>query len=152
MADTIRKKIIAEIVSALENATFTALSNATVYFGLQAFDEENDSLPIITVIPNIEESEQTAGQICTNKMLIDILSVAELTDNAGVLAEDILGELIQAVYSADLTTSVNIVEMRYASGGVEQYPDNFDIAFMTVTISLIIEYETEIGNPYNQLT
>lgn len=149
MADTIRKQVLTVLVQTLESATFAAIPGAGVYFGLQAFDQQNNPLPLVSVIPVIEESEQMHGRV-KNSFTVTVLAVASLgEENPGEFAEDILGDLISAIFQADFGT-VEIIEMRYFGGGVAQYPDDFDIPLLTVEMSLMIEYETVLGDPYNQ--
>jgi hypothetical protein len=150
MADTIRKLIVIAIKQAFDNYSFTALSGATIAIGKTAFDESQESMPVISIIPNVEASAATEYGALTNEFLITISAAAAIGDNdMGLLAEDIVGELIHATGTTDLS-GIDIIEVRYSGGGVDQFPENFDMPYLVANIDLLVSYETINGNPYAQ--
>ena len=150
MADTIREKIIQDVVASMTGATYTLLNGADIMRGRVLFQEEIESLPIITIIPREEEAEiGSYGQtVCFMPVKIGALAVIGAL-NPSELGEAIHGELITAAMRIE---TGHARKMAYIGGGVEQYPDQLGQPVIAVSVNVAFEYETDIGDPYNLTT
>jgi len=145
MADTIREKVIQDIVTQLET-----LSGYTVFRGKSEITKQDiPNLPIITVLPQVETSERQYG-VQSNVMPVNIHAVKITGDtNPSVVGEKILGELISGVVGNSSNIS-NIEDIKYTGGGIDTYPTEDEQA-VSVQCSIEVDYETVIGDPYSQI-
>ena len=150
MADTIREKIIAGIVSTLEGyASFSVIGSPSVERGYESYDPDVHELPIIAVMPRQEEVERTKYGSYKCTMQVDIYCLIKIgTNNPSELAEAVLGELITAALSS---TPSDASDMAYVNGGIDEYMD-LSKTVLTVGISIEVTFETDIGDPYNLTT
>lgn len=149
MTDTIRERII--------KAYATAMAVVTVANGYQTGAGANvircrknldpSELPCIVIWPGIETSENRESGYQRINMKMGIEAHALFTDDASVISEKLLGDLIKAVFGQVVTSLVD--EVQYESGGTDSYPDAGDEA-VGAKISLNIKYNYLIGNPYSQ--
>lgn len=148
MADTLREKIIKHIVATLgDYGTFVAIPSPVVSRGQQLFDPDVDPLPVIAVLPGVEEAERTRYGTTHCTMPVDISCLISLGDNnPSELGEAVLGELITAALSS---LPSDAEDMAYSSGGIESYPDQMGQAVLSVGITINVQYETDTGDPYN---
>lgn len=142
MADTIRELILQDLASLLTSRH----GASNVYRGRTQFDYAD--LPCVTILPALETAERAYGeQQCT--MPVTIHAVQVVGDNEpGVLAETILGNLINDIIGGRSSIS-RIEDIRYTGGGVETWPEQDEQA-ITVQIDVEIQYSTNIGDPYSQ--
>ena len=150
MSDTIREKIIADIVSTLNlYGSYSVIASPTVVRGYETFDPDVHDLPIVAVVPrqeNVERTEYGAYQ-CT--MQVDVYCLVKLgSANPSELAEAVLGELLLATFSA---TPSDASDMAYVNGGIDEYMDQTKTV-LTVGITIEVVYETDIGDPYTLTT
>lgn len=150
MADTIRETIIQAIVDSVDGYTFTALAGADVYRGRIRFQEQLEDLPLISVIPRQEEAGiGNYGQsLCTMEVVVGAIAAIGAA-NPSELAEAVHGELIKAAFRV---APADARKMAYAGGGIEQYPDELGQPLLAVSITLAVEYETDLGDPYTLST
>ena len=147
MTDTIREGIIQAIVTNLEGGTYTILDDAVVYRGRQLFDPDTEELPLITVLPRLEDAERTQYGTSLCRMPIDISCLVRIDGrNVSTLAESALGELIKSAMSS-LPSDAD--DVTYTGGGVEQYPDVMGQKVLMVGITIRVEYQFNSGDPYN---
>ena len=150
MADTIREKIIAGIVSTLNGyASFTVIGSPTVVRGYENYDPDVHEFPIIAVMPRQEDVERTTYGSYQCTMQVDIYCLVKIgTHNPSELAEAVLGELITAALSS---TPSDVSDFAYVNGGIDDYMD-LSKTVLTVGISMEVTYETDIGDPYTLTT
>ena len=148
MADTLREKIIAEIMTALAGyGSFAAIPSPVFSRGRQLFDPDCDPLPVVAVLPGVEEAERTRYGTTHCTMPVDISCLISIGDNnPSELGEAVLGELIAAALSS---LPSDAEDMAYSSGGIESYPDQMGQAVLSVGITINVQYETDNGDPYN---
>lgn len=142
MADTIRELILQDIETLL--ATRHGADN--VYRGRTQF--EYADLPCVSILPGLETAEKAYGEQRLT-MPVSVHAVQVSGDNEpGVLAETILGNLIDDVIGGRSSIS-HISDIRYTGGGVETWPEQDEQA-LSVQIDIEIQYSTNIGDPYTQ--
>lgn len=151
MADTLREKIIAHIVSTLDNyASFISIASPTVDRGYEWYDPDVHDLPIIAVLPRPEDAERTKYGTVSCTMPVDIYCILKIgASNPSILGEAVLGELIVAALSA---TPPDASDMAYVNGGIDEYQDQHASSLMRIGITINITYETDIGDPYTLTT
>ena len=118
--------------------------------GQELFDPDVDPLPVITVMPGVEEAERSryGSTLCT--MPVDISCLISFGENnPSELGEAVLGELITATLSS---LPADAEDMEYAGGGILEYPDQMGQRTLTAGIVINVKYETDIGDPYNLTT
>ena len=106
MADTIREKIIADIVSTLEGyASYSLLSSPSILRGVKYLDPSVNPVPIISVLAGKEEAtvdtyDGEQGQTTLEMPLTVATLVKFPVDKPSETAEAAFGELISAVLSS----------------------------------------------------
>ena len=150
MADTIREKIIAGIISTLEgHASYSVIASPTIVRGYENYDPDVDGFPIIAVMPRQEDAQRTKYGTESHTMQVDIYCLIKIgTGNPSELAEAVLGQLILAALGS---TPSDASDMAYLNGGIDEYMD-LSKTVLTVGISIEVTYETDIGDPYNLTT
>ena len=148
MADTIREKIIKHVLATLAGyVSFVSIPSPGVSRGRQVFDPDVDPLPVIAVLPGIEEAARTRYGTTHCIMPIDISCLISLDENnPSELGEAVLGELITAALSS---LPGDAEDLSYTGGGIGSYPDQLGQAVLSVGITIDVQYETDIGDPYN---
>jgi hypothetical protein len=160
---TIRAEIIQELFDLFEAFSFDAFGGTqpTIYRGVQRFDPDNDPPPLITILPKVEEAQRTDYGMDEMVMPVDIICLARLdTENPSDLGEDIKGELIACVFGKETTVAGSPVksgglttdyadDVRYRSGGIDQYPSDLDQPILHVGITITVRYQTNAGDPYS---
>ena len=147
MTDTIREKVILGIIANLEAGTYVELHGAQVFRGRQLFDPDTEDLPLIAVLPRMEDAERTQYGATRCRMPVDVSCLVRIgAANVSILAEAALGELIKAAL-ASLPADAD--DMIYTGGGVEQYPDLLGQVVLMVGITIRVEYQFNSGDPYN---
>jgi len=159
---TIRAKIIAEMVALFEAFTFESIASRqpTIYRGVQRFDPDVDPPPIITILPRVEENQRTDYGMDERTMPVDIICLERIVEqNPSDLGEAILGELIACVFGKETEENGAAVkhggltndyadDVRYRSGGIDQYPDEPGQPLLHVGITVEVRYQTNAGDPY----
>ena len=150
MADTIREKIIAGIVSTLKGySSYSVIGSPSVVRGYENYDPDVDGYPIIAVMPRQEDVERTEYGNHNCNMQVDIYCLVKIgSNNPSELAEAVLGELIKATLSS---TPSDASDMAYVNGGIDSYMD-LSKTVLQVGISIEVIYETDIGDPYTLTT
>lgn len=151
MADTLREKIIGDIVNTLDSyAAFSAIGAPTVERGYEKYDPDVHHLPIIAVLPRPEDAERTQYGTTTCTMPVDIYCMIKIgNSNPSQLGEAVLGELIMAALSE---IPADASDVAYVNGGIDEYLDQFGRSVLTVGITVQVTYETDIGDPYTLTT
>ena len=165
MSDTIREKIIQQIVTRLAVITTTNGYNINLGAKVERVRRSLDpsDLPACVVFPQPETAEPLHG-FMTVTMPIRIEGIAEFgATNPSVIAEQILGDLIKAMTSPTWDRRIVVTSpaspvtyldpyddaILYKGGGTDQYPNDEDL---TVGASALFDvtYTVKIGNPYEQ--
>ena len=151
MADTIRETIIKEIVATLEGfSSYSVLADPSIERGWEAFDPDVTPMPIIAVLPGIETVERIHG-IDRCEMPVGIRSLFKFgNSNPSAIGEAALGELIVASLSGGVPT--NAEDIFYSGGGVDEYPGDLGETLLNVSITVVVRYETDAGDPYTLTT
>lgn len=150
MADTIREKIISSIKTTFENYSYVVLSSPTIVRGIEKIDPDIYSLPVISILPQIENSQrnQYNAYICT--MPVNISCITALgTNNPSELSESILGELITIALSIDPTEASDIL---YTAGGTSSYYDEIGVGTLQVGVTIEVVYDFDLNDPFIQIT
>jgi hypothetical protein len=165
MSETIREKIIQQIVTRLAVITTTNGYNIDLGASVERVRKNLDpsDLPACVVFPQPETVEPEYGVMkITMPVRIEGLAAFWAT-NPSVIAEQILGDLIKAMTDPTwdrrrlVTSPASPVvylaayddSIVYKGGGTDEYPNDEDL---TVGASALFEvtYSTKIGNPYEQ--
>lgn len=148
---TLRKNLINGLKTRLENYSWTVLESPSVFAGRTRFDPEEDPLPIITIIAGTEDgTEQTAYKTNFRTMPLEVTALISLEDSkeAFDIGESVFGELEKACFSGGpLIIGEDSYFFESRGGGIVDYPDQLGPAMLTITVSLELPYETEIGEP-----
>jgi hypothetical protein len=164
MADTIRETNIAALKTALDGFSWTVFGfeeedppsspiQPSVYRGLIVFDPDTTPPPLVAIVPKPELSSRTKYGSTLNRMPVDVSAVVALStvspsaDNPSEKGEEVFGELVEAIFSSSWSTEVS--DVTYDGGGIDSYPDRKNSEILVVGASITIEYETNIGDPYN---
>lgn len=140
MTETIRELILQDLAGVL------AARHDNVHQGRTQL--EYSDLPCAVILPGMEEAERVYGEQRIT-MPVSIHAVQVVGDNeAGSLAETLLGELISDVVGGKESVS-RADDIRYVSGGVETWPEQNEQA-LSVQIDIEVQYSTKLGDPYNQ--
>lgn len=159
---TIRDKIIRELVETLESYTWESMEGPAVHKGRRIFDPTIDPPPLITVLPRQEENALDQYGDNSLAMVVDLVCMDRLAgQNPSELGEAILGEAVIAVFGKErlgndgkpekyggLTTTW-ADSVYYRTGGIDAYPDELGEEILKVGITIIITYQTNKGDPYN---
>lgn len=160
MSDTIREKIIKELVDLVENFSFESIVSPDVYRGRLIFDPDSEPPPLVIVLPRPEDVSSEDYGMTTCVMPVDVICLARMGDsNPSELGEKILGELIAVCFGKQTSVDGQAVrlggmsetyadEIHYRSGGIDAYPDQLDQQILHVGITISIKYQTNIGDPY----
>ena len=153
MADTIRELIIQNLVTQLGTLTTANGYNTDlgqiVQRGLIPVDMVQNAAAVF-VQPGVESGAREYGnQVLTMPVQIDAVHSLG-SNNASVLGEQILGDLIACVIGGKGNIG-RIEGLDYSSGGVEDYPTKED-QLLWAQISIEITYITVTGDPYSQPT
>jgi hypothetical protein len=148
MADTIRETIINAIKTGLtNNGSYEAIApSPTVVRGFLVFDASVYPLPVISIMPGIEDAQREEYGVSVNTMEIDIwCSIMTGQDEMSEIGEAILGELVKAFWASVPT---GIRDYSYTGGG-PSYPDGIAQKVLMTLASFNVVYETDLGDPYN---
>jgi hypothetical protein len=150
VAVTIRERIISEFEVAMAVVTLANGYHSDAGKNIVRCRKSLDpaELPCMVIWPGIETSERReyGGQYCTMKIGIEAHCLFG-SENPSVVSERMLGDMIQAVFSQNITDLTD--EIEYESGGTDSYPDTGDVA-VGVKLTLNVKYNYLIGNPYSQ--
>ena len=152
MSQTIREQIIAALQTRLENYAWE-MWNPEIYVGRSIFDPDTDPLPVLTILPSVEEAARTRYGTDQITMQVDLSGLVSLADGASVTedCEPIFGEMRKAAFSGgEIQIGNDYVAMAYTGGGIMDYPSELGPAIVTIGVTLAITYETNIGDPYNE--
>jgi len=157
MADTIREKIINNIVGNLQQIKIINDYNTDI--GLQVFRGESfintSILSACFVIPEQDEKEEQQEYGADRLIMpVSIIGIAKYTystskttesDNISKLGEKILGDIrLSMGLCVDYTD-----EIIYVSGGIQDYPDSRQGEIsVQVNCTYQIKYKTLKNNPY----
>ncbi len=163
MTDTIREKIIDELADLYTAFSFTSMTGTVgIYRGRSVFDADDDPPPLVTILPRVENNENSNYGMHEMTMPVDIICLAPLgSSNPSVLGEAVLGDLIKCAFGVqgvdkdgDIAkvggmTTTYMDSMHYRSGGIDAYPDELGQEILRVGITVDIRYQTNAGNPYS---
>jgi hypothetical protein len=147
MADTIRETTIKAIRTGLENfGSYEAIApSPTVVRGFLVFDASVYPLPVISIMPGIEDAEREEYGVSANTMSIDVwCSIMAGQEEMSETGEAILGELVRA-FMASVPTHVRDA---FYTGGGPSYPDGIAQKVLMTLASFNVVYETDLGDPY----
>lgn len=135
-----------------------------VYVGRSVFDPDQDPMPVLTIVPGVENAEQSRYGTDLVDLTLDLSALVSLADGQDVTAqcEPIFGEIRRACFaggaiSLDHTytddggaeqTATNHYALQYRGGGILDYPAELGPALVTVGVTLATTYETDIGEPH----
>ena len=159
MSQTIREQIISALQTRLENYAWTSW-DPSVFAGRSVFDPDvdTDRLPVLTILPSVEDSTRTKYRTDQITMQVDLSGLVSLEDGAEVYehCEPVFGELRKACFYVSATDSSGAIQigtdyftLEYRGGGIITYPGELGPAIVTVGVTLAITYETATGDPYN---
>ena len=144
----VRTKILQELGRRcewlMESEQGLSFQEAALYWARQSLDPRE--LPASVITPGLETSERGYG---FDRLTLPItISLACIIADRDPLdfSEHLLAELRRKISSDDPTLGGLAQDIRYVSGGVEDYPEQDDQALVVVA-NFEIEYETEINNP-----
>lgn len=148
MADTIRETLIQEIATALATVLtangYNTECGQNVQRGIKQIDPDN--LPAISVFPGIENATRAYGcSTCVMNLRLEGIAAFGSNNPSGV-AEQILGDLIKAMFQPLDTIDGDV---KYVSGGIEEYPEPGE-KVIGVPANFEITYRTVAGDPYSQ--
>lgn len=159
---TIRRKIIQELYELFDEYLFESITDPVCYRGRQVFDIETETPPLITILPRIEEAQVNEYAMQECRMPVDVICLARIgTENPSDLGEAILGELISCTFGKETEgvdgdpekhgglTDTYADMVTYRTGGIDMYPDELGQQILHVGITVVIRYQTNIGNPYS---
>lgn len=156
MADTIRELIIQDIVARL--AVITVAGGYRTDCGLHVFRARKNldpnmsppEIPAVVVWPGTEETEKKYGrQHCAMTVKLDGVAYfdPDVEGDGSVVAEKILGDLIEAITSPTWSRSPDYIEsIAYAGGGTETYPEAGDLT-VGVPATFTVSYSFALGDP-----
>jgi hypothetical protein len=151
MADTIRHKILKDIVLHLRSQPWLVFNSITVYPGKRRYLPEE--LPGISVFAMDESGErnQYDNQHCTFQVEVKYVGTISRDDDGEKadifdMAEVLRGRLIDAMINVDLE---ELADPPVYSGGNIDYPATEDQEAQ-ISIFVTIDYETQLRDPYAQ--
>ncbi|MBN2397101.1 MAG: hypothetical protein JXI32_01870 [Deltaproteobacteria bacterium] len=152
MSDTIREKIIGQIMDRLATIKVSAGYNTDIGENVLRVRRslDSDELPGCVLWPLPEVTEQLYGRAkCT--MPVKITAFAEFgAVNPSVVSEKILGDLIKCLTAPSWTrTPEYISDLAYSGGGSDEYPEEGETVIGTHGDFTVV-YETKNGDPYSQ--
>lgn len=151
--DSIRLRLARAIKARFVDANFDTFTPAGVFLGRSTFDPDTDPLPLITIVPGVEDSSVTKYGTDERTMPVEVSALISLSDGADVteICEPIYAEIHQAVFfdGFQIQLGSDYFNIEFRGGGIVEYPTETGPAIVTVGISLDIAYETAIGDPYN---
>ena len=153
MSQTIREQIISALQTRLENYAWTAW-DPSVFVGRSVFDPDTDAdrLPVLTILPGVEDSTRTKYRTDQITMPLDLSGLVSLEDSADVteLCEPVFGEMKKAAFNGGaILIGTDYFTLEYRGGGIITYPGELGPAIVTIGVTLAITYETATGDPYN---
>lgn len=151
MAISLRQKIINAVNDRLANYQWQQWG-PEVFTGRTIFDPDQDSLPVLTIVPGVEESERTRYRTDYITMPVEISGLVSLDDGADVyeICEPIFAEIRKAIFDGgQIEIGDDHYDITYRGGGIAEYPTETGPAIVTIGVSIAIEYETATGDPYN---
>ena len=152
MSQTIREQIIAALETRLKNYNWQQW-DPDIFVGRSVFDPDVDPLPVLTILPSVEEAARTRYGTDQITMQVNLSGIVSLADGASVTedCEPIFGEMRKAAFSGgEIQIGTDYVAMAYTGGGIMDYPSELGPAIVTIGVILAITYETNIGDPYNE--
>ena len=106
-------------------------------------------LPAVNILPQPETGDRSYGADHLT-MPVQISIACLLGNNSAVdLAEDLLATMRRTVPGSDPTLGGLAQDIRYMSGGVDDYPEDADQALVATTL-WEIDYQTQANNPDEQ--
>lgn len=158
MADTIRERIIQNIITGLAVVRTANGYNTDCGRNVQRAISNLDSSEIdaFVVWPGPEESVRKYG-ISNISMSLRVEGLAIFgEENHSVVSEKILGDIIRVMTGViddeDAKTRMTgglAEDIQYVTGGTEAYPENEDTA-VGAAAEFAVKYQTVAGDPYNQ--
>ena len=157
---TIRRQIIDAIADRLEAYSWTVFTAPDIHKGRMIFDPDQsiDPLPLVTIIPEMEEAEQSRYNNDLITMPVAVTCLMSLEDGADTyeICEPVFGELRQALFSGgpieigvdDTDEEAELFPFDYRGGGIVSYPTEIGPAVVNITVSAVVKYESTIGDPY----
>lgn len=152
---TTTHSIRARILSALGERCYNLLAllpsdreqTPAIYWARQSLTP--GEVPAVVIIPQPEQGERQYG-IDSLTMQVQVSMVCLLGDWLPVdLGEYLLGQMRKEIPSTDPTFGGLAIDIVYAGGGVDDYPEDTDQA-MVCTTTWDISYETQNNNPFEQ--
>lgn len=154
---SIAEKIVDHIADILEERTWTTMTAPTIHKALTLWDPSTQTIPLITVLPRIESaSEDRYGQIeC--ELPVEITAIVPVPEGESAMiglqvAKEIQYNLFRVNTEGDALEGYpeEATGMRYVDGGIISYPDELNPQMLTAGITVMVKYETDTNNPYQQ--
>ena len=155
MTLSIRHQIINCLVKYLEDYNWQTMS-LNVVPGRTVFDPAVDPLPLLAIIPGLEEVEKLNYASDKITMPVDLSALIKLdkqtglVDDAIYISEPIKAEIHKAACLAARSTGlIDLVDtIQYTGGGVAEWPTGMSQKVITVGVSLAVIYKTKTGDPF----
>ena len=151
MADTIKKQIIQDILTALANILVSNGFETNLGQNVLATRKQVDPdiLPFVVIWPQIEEATAVHGRSNQDFPLQIEGHAAFGAAEPWAVAEDMQGDIIKLMTSKSAKPTPLADSIVYTEGGVDEYPEPGEIA-IAVRVNFNIRYKTLAGNPFNQ--
>jgi len=155
MADSIREKIIAKIVSGV--ADILKSNDYQTNIGQNVFRAYRPGLstPSIAVIPQAETVTRTGYRMDEHRFPIrlegiDLFNESIAGQSASAVGEKIYSDIIKCIFAITYSASdPQVSRTLWSEGGIAEYPaprDEYVGAYATINII----FDTKIGDPFTQ--
>lgn len=119
-------------------------------FWARRIEDPKEELPVVIVWPRLETSQRTSFGMDAITMAFDVHIVCLIGKHNFVdLGEDLIATMRRTIPGSDPTLDGLVTDIRYVSGGADEYPTVSDQALNVMT-SWEIDYETQANNPDEQ--
>lgn len=95
----------------------------SVHLGRSVFDPDADPLPVLTILPGQESVEPRYGADRLN-LPLDVSALISFADGQDLLedCEAVLAQIKTALFAAPIPLGDHLISLRYAGGGLQNYP------------------------------
>jgi hypothetical protein len=143
--NTIRETVINALKTTLENyGDYDALRNMTVLVGRVKWHTEDYPLPVVSILPGLEENVDHNSYTQHNMPIEFVLTLGFDVDSAYPEAEIAMGELIKALGTYPQMERGGV---RFSYAGVN-WPDLMNQRSLIAIVGVEVEYWTDAGDPY----
>lgn len=146
---TIRRRIIDHLYESMSGTSWDTWSPA-VYLGMVAVWPSSETLPVLSILPRVEDAEPTSYGTSRSTMRVDMSAVIRIDEdeNPVVSGEAVFGEILQAAWAAAASDTL-ADRWQYSDGGIDEYPETGG-QILRIGLTFEVIYQTLIGNPYSQ--